>query len=141
MVLDWCLKDSGTGMSGIGVWSLADLIAGGEGRKSDCIAGSVPGNRSCVEHVCQNGNTSGMKLNPTALGCCKISFIFRSVVLRAATVPTDSCVFCSTRLRWHPAVMLVLVCQRRISQQLLINLQKEIPIRRSRKKCAHQNCS
>lgn len=141
MVLDWCPKDSGTGMSGMGVWSLPDLIAGGEGRRSDCVAGSVPSNRRCVEHLCQNGNSSDMKLNPAALGCCKISFVFQSVVLRATTLPTDSCVFSSTSLRWCPPVMLACVCQRRVSQQLLINLQKEIPIRRSRKKCAHQSCS
>ena len=99
MVPDWCLKDSGTGMSGMCAWSLPDLIAGGEGRRSDCIAGSVPSNWSCVEHVCCNGNTSGTKLNPTALGCCKVSFIFQSVVLRATILPVNSCVFCSTSLR------------------------------------------
>ena len=98
MVLDWCLQDSGTGMSGAGAWSLPDLIAGGEGRRSDCIAGSVPSNQSCVEHVCHNGNTSDTKLNPTALGCCKISCIFQSVVLRAIILPTASCVFCSASL-------------------------------------------
>lgn len=140
-MLDWRLKDSGTGMSDMGAWSLPDLIAGGEGRRSDCIAGFVPSNQSCVEHMCQNGNNSDTKLNPTALGCCKISFIFQSVVLRATILPTNSCVFCSTSLSWYPPVMLVLVCQRRISQQRLINLQMEIPIRRSRKKCAHENCS
>lgn len=62
-------------MSGMGAWSLPDLIAG-EGRRSDSIAGSVPSNQSCVEHVSRNGNTSDTKLNPTALGCCKVSFIF-----------------------------------------------------------------
>lgn len=139
MVLDWCLKDSGTGMSGMGAWPLPDLFASGEGRRSDYIAGSVPSNQNCAEHVCQNGNTSATKLNPTALSRCKISFIFRSVVLRATILPTESCVFCSTSLRWYLPVMLVLVCQRRISQPVLINLQKEIPIR-SRKKYAHQNC-
>lgn len=86
-MLDWRLKDSGTGMSGMAAWSLPDLFAGGEGRRSDCIAGSVPSNQSCVEHICQNGNNSDTKLNPTALDCCKVSFIFQSVVLRATILP------------------------------------------------------
>lgn len=68
----------------------------------------------------KNGNNGDIKLNPTALGCCKFSFIFQSLALRVVL----------------PCQVSAHLPEEKISQQLLINLLKEIPIRRSWKKCA-----
>lgn len=131
MVLDCCSEDSGTGMRGVDACPLPDLIVGREGRRS----GSVPGNQRCVEHICQWGQ-QWYQAQPYSFGLLQVSLTFQSA---------HNAAYEQLRALWHQPQVLpfcrVLICQRRVSQQLLINLQKEIPIRRSRKKPAHCNCS